>query len=382
MRQIHTGSADHNRMPEYVDTAYVVHFAVEAAIGTFMEHSEAAANGDVRGVHQSRVGLRRLRSHLRTFRRAIDIEWAAALSAEASWLADSLGAVRDLDVLKARLVEGAMLQVPEQAPAIAGLVALLETERTEALAKHLEVRRTARFTGLVGRLNEATRVMPGRPLGEEPAEYLIPKLLQRSWRELREAARAARKDPTIDNLHTVRIRAKRMRYANEAATPALGSPARRTARRVGDAPGETRRVARRVGGAFVAGARSDEAPRPCSGRGAPGGARDDGSRDCGVGLGIGVPRDQGRLAQDRSEGQEEQLSAALLELGLHPLAKTLAQLALPPPPSGDVAGEATYNKASEKDEYQRWVPSQEPEFDRYVLGILDDEDGDNTAQGE
>jgi CHAD domain-containing protein len=229
-RQIRPGDADHNLMPQDADTAYVVHAAIDAAIGTFMEHSEAAAAGKVRGVHQSRVGLRRLRSHLRTFRRVIDIEWAAALSAEASWLADSLGAVRDLDVLKTRLVEGAMLQVPEQAPAIAGLVALLEAERAEGLAKHLEVRATARFTGLVGRLDEATRVMPGRPLGEEPAEYLIPKLLHRSWRELRDAARAARKDPTIENLHTVRIRAKRMRYANEAATPVLGPQARRTAR--------------------------------------------------------------------------------------------------------------------------------------------------------
>jgi CHAD domain-containing protein len=217
-------------MPNDSDTASVVHQAVEAAIGTFMEYSEAAAAGKVRGVHQSRVGLRRLRSHLRTFRRVIDIEWASALSAEASWLADSLGAVRDLDVLKIRLVEGAMLQVPEQAPSIAGLVALLESERADALAVHVELRKTARFTGLVGRLDEATRVMPGRALGEEPAEYLVPKLLQRSWRELRDAARAARKDPTIENLHTVRIRAKRMRYANEAATPVLGSAARETAR--------------------------------------------------------------------------------------------------------------------------------------------------------
>jgi CHAD domain-containing protein len=229
-RQIRPGNADQNLMPKDADTAYVVHAAIDAAIATFMEHSEAAAAGDVRGVHQSRVGLRRLRSHLRTFRRVIDIEWAAALSAEASWLADSLGAMRDLDVLKTRLVEGAMLQVPEQAPAIAGLVAILEIQRAEALEKHLEVRATARFTGLVGRLDEAARVMPGRPLGEEPAEYLIPKLLQRSWRELRNAARAARKDPTIENLHTVRIRAKRMRYANEAAIPVLGSAARQTAR--------------------------------------------------------------------------------------------------------------------------------------------------------
>jgi CHAD domain-containing protein len=217
-------------LPHVPDSAEVVHEAVSAAIHTFQEHIDAAGRGDVRGVHQARVGLRRLRSHLRTFRRVINVEWATALSAEASWLADSLGAVRDLDVLHARLVEGAMLQVPEQAPAIAGLVAMLEAERAEALARHLELRETARYTGLVGRLDEAAHEMPTRSLGEEPADYLIPRLLLRTWRELRGAARIEKSDPTIEHLHTVRIRAKRMRYACEAATPVLGSAARRTAR--------------------------------------------------------------------------------------------------------------------------------------------------------
>jgi CHAD domain-containing protein len=228
--QIRAEDADHKRMPGETPTSEVVHMAITAAVGTFSEHSRAAADGDVRGVHQARVGLRRLRSHLRTFRRVIDIEWASALSAEAAWLADSLGTVRDLDVLKTRLIEGAMLQVPEHAPAIAGLVAVLESEREEGLQKHLDVRRTARFSGLVGRLDEAARLMPGRPLGEEPADFLVPRMLQRTWRELRDSAKAAKKDPTIENLHTVRIRAKRMRYANEAASPVLGPPARRTAR--------------------------------------------------------------------------------------------------------------------------------------------------------
>ena len=212
------------------DAADVVCEAVNAAIGTFQEHIEAAGRGDVRGVHQARVGLRRLRSHLRTFRRVVDIEWATALSAEASWLADSLGSIRDLDVLHARLVEGALLQVPEQAPAIRGLVSMLEAQREVALGNHLELRETARYIGLVGRLDEATREMPTRSIGEEPAAYLVPKLLLRTWRELRGAARIEKKDPSIEHLHTVRIRAKRMRYACEAATPVLGSAARRMAR--------------------------------------------------------------------------------------------------------------------------------------------------------
>jgi CHAD domain-containing protein len=217
-------------LPDDPDASSVVQLAIAAAVETFLDHDEAAAHGVVRGVHQARVGLRRFRSHLRTFRRIVDNEWAGALSAEAAWLADSLGAIRDLDVLKLRLIEGAMLQVPEHAPAIAGLVSVLEREREEALVALREVRNTARFDGLVGRLVEAARQLPSRGRGSELADYLIPRLLQRSWRELREATRTAHRDPTIENLHTVRIRAKRMRYACEAATPVLGSDAKRAAK--------------------------------------------------------------------------------------------------------------------------------------------------------
>jgi len=217
-------------LAEDPDAASVVQLALAAAVETFLDHDEAAAHGDVRGVHQARVGLRRFRSHLRTFRRVIDTEWASALSIEASWLADHLGSVRDLDVLNGRLVQGAMLQVPEHAPAIAGLVGVLGDEREVALASLREVRETARFDGLVGRLVEAAQKVPTRGRGEEPAEFMMPKLLERSWQEIRVAAHKARRQPTEENLHTVRIRAKRMRYASEAAIPVLGADAKVSAK--------------------------------------------------------------------------------------------------------------------------------------------------------
>ena len=173
-------------------TAEVVQIAIASAISTFFEHDEPAARGDTRGIHQARVGLRRLRSHLRTFRRVIDTEWAAALSAEAAWFAESLGAMRDLDVLNGRLVQGAMLQVPEHAPAIAGLVAMIDDEHDDALNRHRQLRATARFTGLAVRLEEAAHDMPSRGRADDPAEMLLPRMLQRTWHDLRNAARLAR----------------------------------------------------------------------------------------------------------------------------------------------------------------------------------------------
>jgi CHAD domain-containing protein len=223
----------HIKVPKLGDeprTAQVVQIAFASAISTFFEHDEPAANGDTRGVHQARVGLRRLRSHLRTFRRVIDTEWAAALSAEASWFADSLGQMRDLDVLNGRLLQGAMLQVPEHAPAIATLVTMLDDERDDALNRHRQTRATARYTGLAVRLEEAAHDMPSRGRAGEPADSLLPRLLQRTWHDLRNAARVERRDPTVEHLHTVRIRAKRLRYACEASTQVLGPDAKTTAK--------------------------------------------------------------------------------------------------------------------------------------------------------
>ena len=204
--------------------------AIASAISTFFEHDESAAQGDTRGVHQARVGLRRLRSHLRTFRRVIDTEWAAALSAEAAWFAESLGAMRDLDVLNGRLVQGAMLQVPEHAPAIAGLVAMIDDEHEDALNSHRQLRATARFTGLAGRLEEAAHDMPSRGRADEPAES-APAAAAAA-----DVARPAQRGaPGTEGSHRrapahVRIRSKRMRYACEAATPVLGEHAKTTAR--------------------------------------------------------------------------------------------------------------------------------------------------------
>ncbi|MGO9341069.1 MAG: CHAD domain-containing protein [Acidimicrobiales bacterium] len=231
-----TSTADvqvHITVPKLKDepsTAEVVQVAIASAISTFFEHDQLAANGDVRGVHQARVGLRRLRSHLRTFRRVIDTEWAAALSAEASWFADSLGQMRDLDVLNGRLLQGAMLQVPEHAPAIATLVTMLDDERDDALNRHRQLRATARYTGLAVRLEEAANDMPSRGRGSEPADSLLPRLLLRTWHDLRNAARVERRENSVEHLHTVRIRAKRLRYACEASTAVLGPDAKTTAK--------------------------------------------------------------------------------------------------------------------------------------------------------
>jgi inorganic triphosphatase YgiF len=64
----------------------------------------AIIRDDEEAIHDTRVGSRRLRSTLRTFEYCFDAEQAVALEDELRWYATTLGEVRDLEVLRARLI--------------------------------------------------------------------------------------------------------------------------------------------------------------------------------------------------------------------------------------------------------------------------------------
>ena len=55
-------------------------------------------------------------------------------------------------------------------------------------------------------------------------------MLHRAWHDLRGAARTARKDPTDENLHKLRIRLKDLRYGCNTVALVEGGPARKTAK--------------------------------------------------------------------------------------------------------------------------------------------------------
>ncbi len=62
------------------------------------------------------------------------------------------------------------------------------------------------------------------------AREVLPRMLHRAWHDLRGASRMARKDPTDENLHKVRIRMKDLRYGCNTVALVEGGPARKTAK--------------------------------------------------------------------------------------------------------------------------------------------------------
>jgi CHAD domain-containing protein len=199
----------------------------------------------VRAVHQARVACRRLRSDLKTFAPLLDQAWFSQTTSELRWVGEGLGRVRDLDVMANRLREAdeeAGLTGNDGGP----LQAHMARQRHQAGAALADVLRSERYLDLLDRLHAAAADPPicrgkrhasGDSLGLRPddlARHALPVLVQVPWKELQRRVRKAGTHPTDRQLHRIRIGAKQLRYAAEAASPVIGKDALRTARRAED----------------------------------------------------------------------------------------------------------------------------------------------------
>ena len=185
---------------------------------------------DPEGVHQARVATRRLRSDLRTFGPLLDEGWTLALREELRWLGDALGDARDVDVLLDRLRRRSERLPPDLAPGADEVIRALRSRDEEAHAALMGVYRSDRYVALLDRLVVAANEPALAPEADLPAAEILPGLVRRPWRRLERDVRRAGKRPTDEQLHAIRIRTKRVRYAAEAVAPVAGKKARRFVR--------------------------------------------------------------------------------------------------------------------------------------------------------
>jgi inorganic triphosphatase YgiF len=197
----------------------------------------AERGADPEGVHQMRVGVRRLRSALRLFDEWLPERTARALCEELRWLGRELGRARDLDVFLFEL----LARLGQERPDDIGLKALreaAETARAEAYAGVRAALAPPRYTLLVLRLGRfvegaewrrrgAARVAtPARPTARRLLRHRAERLHQLGDRLAELSAR---------DLHRLRIRAKRLRYAIELLGSLFGGKApARAARRLAE----------------------------------------------------------------------------------------------------------------------------------------------------
>jgi CHAD domain-containing protein len=188
-------------------------------------------------IHQTRVAARRLRSDLQTFKAVLDPLWVSHTRSDLKWLGGELGLVRDADVLGQHLDLNGSPQMGDD-KGVTGLREQLHDQRSAAADRVTDVLESERYLLLLDKLHEAVERPPflnvgtGRGGGIRPyqrASKALPNVVKRPWKKLYRKVRVADREPTDRQLHQIRIGAKRLRYAAEAAEAVVGKRARRVA---------------------------------------------------------------------------------------------------------------------------------------------------------
>ena len=175
---------------------------------------------DERSAHRERVGIRRFRARLATFRPVLRRGVVDDLDRRVRGLGTSLGAIRDLDVLAARLADhAALLGVDAELWAVQVAAEREVARRQLAVARadpsHLRLRRD---------LVELATAPPFRrtaDLSIPPEAFLVERVVFESRRFVRSRDRLG-VDPTEEQLHEFRKRIKRTRFVFETAAVRLG----------------------------------------------------------------------------------------------------------------------------------------------------------------
>jgi CHAD domain-containing protein len=166
---------------------------------------------DPESLHDMRVGVRRLRALLRAGRELVATD-TTELDGRLKQLGQVLGEVRDLDVLLARLETEAAAFGGEDFQRAEPLLASLRTDRSCCRARLLAALRSDEYLVL---LDDTARTLD--ELEPSGSAVTLDELADEAAAKLRRAVRKLPETPANEDLHAVRKKGKRARYAAELA---------------------------------------------------------------------------------------------------------------------------------------------------------------------
>lgn len=195
---------------------------VRACLDHWTANQAAAADGrDTEGVHQLRVGLRRLRSAMSLWHGVVPEAQRQWIDAEADAVLAALGPARDLDVFLAE-VAGPVAAARPQRDGLAALIDAAGAARARAYQGVAEALAAPRYTSFVLRLGLWLEERAWREGGTATEEVW----LQRPLVALADAVLAGRHKTVLkrgrgfetlsaQGRHRLRIAVKKLRYATE-----------------------------------------------------------------------------------------------------------------------------------------------------------------------
>lgn len=172
----------------------------------------AAMSGDAEPVHQVRVATRRLRAAIHLFAPYISAIKPKDIDERLKWIGGQAGAVRDLDVLAKTTQRRARRLDPQIAKDLDPLFEEIRASRKKAADSLASALTSRRYKSLVARLSEpiAITAEADAAFGALAGELFAPML-----KSTLRAGERMHEDPTSEDLHHLRKRAKRARYALE-----------------------------------------------------------------------------------------------------------------------------------------------------------------------
>jgi CHAD domain-containing protein len=196
-----------------------------AALDHLLRNEAAVLAGDIEGIHQMRVAVRRLRAILSAFAPMLPDEQGHWVSQELRWFGDVLGEARNLDVFAGDLLDRARAALPI-------------ASEFERLAQATERRRRAAHAGVIKAISsthytvallELLRWLDGGDWHlaaaeslHDPIETLAPTLLDRCRAQAEKRAKDFSKQ-SAKKRHRLRIALKKLRYTTELFAPLYGA---------------------------------------------------------------------------------------------------------------------------------------------------------------
>jgi inorganic triphosphatase YgiF len=203
------------------NTAKAFQIIARACLYQIAANCPAVVAGHADGVHQMRVGLRRIRAALTVFSSMLSDPQTSALKSELRWITGELGPAREMAVFAERAVEPLVNPTSEE-DSISELTTDVQQRRADAETHACRAVESQRFGMLL--LDLAAWIEAGDWITND--DHTVHKVrqtsikctavreLQRRWKEI------LKKGKHLDDLdpprrHRLRISTKKLRYASE-----------------------------------------------------------------------------------------------------------------------------------------------------------------------
>jgi len=196
--------------------------------GIFLAHEPGTRIGeDPEELHDMRVATRRMRAAMKVFEDALPAR-TRAFRNSLKWVTGVLGEVRDVDVQLGHLEDWISEAAPEDREPLGALGTVLEGQRAKRRKAMLRALDSRRYARLVASFSAFLQKGPSRRAAgaRQPITEAAPRLLRKPFRKVRKLGDPLSEESSGEELHELRKKGKRLRYALEFLSGIYGQPLR------------------------------------------------------------------------------------------------------------------------------------------------------------